>query len=92
MKQPAKRKSKTLRRSVALPQSLVDELNSIAASELRSNMNRLVIVALEEYVARRKQDAFEVAMREMAQDESVQKVSHSIASEFIESELDGLKD
>src|ERR1039458_6569407 len=45
---------RTIRRSVALPGSLVEELSALAPAELRGNWNRLVTVALREYATRRR--------------------------------------
>jgi len=43
-----------VRRSVALPRELIEEATNLAPRELRDNLNRLVVVSLEEFVARRK--------------------------------------
>jgi hypothetical protein len=50
--------SATVRRSVALPQELVDEVQAVAPRELQGNWNRLVMVALQEFAARQKATAF----------------------------------
>jgi metal-responsive CopG/Arc/MetJ family transcriptional regulator len=81
----------TLRRSVALPSALIGELNSVAPPELRSNLNRLVIVSLQEYVARRRRQEFESAIAAMAEDPQVQAESAAIARDFAGTELDGLR-
>lgn len=44
----------TIRRSVALPSALIGELKSVATPELRTNLNRLVILSLQEYISRRR--------------------------------------
>ena len=38
-----KAKAKTIRRSVALPSELMDDLLSVAPAELKANLNRLVV-------------------------------------------------
>jgi hypothetical protein len=82
----------TLRRSVALPTALIGELNSVAPPELRTNLNRLVIVSLEEYISRRRQQEFNDAIAAMAEDPQVQAECAAIARDFAATELDGLGD
>jgi hypothetical protein len=84
-------KSRTIRRSVALPGSLVEEISAIAPAELAGNWNRLVTVALLEYAARRRALAFESQMAAMAADPGVQGECAIIAGEFSVADLDGLK-
>ena len=57
----------TVRRSVALPKELIDEVQTVAPIELRDNLNRLVIVALQDFAARQKAHAFEEAMAQWRQ-------------------------
>jgi len=85
-----KRRPTTLRRSVALPSALLGELNSVAPPELRTNLNRLVIVSLQEYVARRRREEFESAIAAMAEDPQVQSECAAIARDFAATEADGL--
>jgi hypothetical protein len=80
----------TLRRSVALPAALIGELNSVAPPELRTNLNRLVIVSLEEYISRRRQQEFNDAVAAMAEDPQVQAECAAIARDFAATEMDGL--
>lgn len=80
----------TLRRSVALPSALISELNSVAPLELRTNLNRLVIVSLREYIARRRQQEFESAIAAMAEDPQVQAECAAIAADFAATEMDGM--
>jgi hypothetical protein len=80
----------TLRRSVALPSALIGELNSVALPELRTNFNRLVIVSLQEYIARRRRQEFESAVAAMAEDPQVQAECAAIARDFAATEMDGL--
>lgn len=84
-------KPRTVRRSVALPGALVEELSALAPAELRGNWNRLVTVALLEYAARRRALAFESQMAAMAADPEVQAECTLIAQEFSVANLDGLK-
>jgi hypothetical protein len=84
--------SPIVRRSVALPRSLVEEVAAAAPPDLRGNMNRLVTVALREFVARRKARAFRRAMAEMAVDPAIQLENTAIAREFAIAESDGLRD
>jgi hypothetical protein len=62
----------TLRRSVALPSALIGELNSVAPPELRTNLNRLVILSLQEYVTRHRRLELDSAIAAMAEDPQVQ--------------------
>jgi len=80
----------TLRRSVALPRALISELNSVAPPELRTNLNRLVIVSLQEYVSRRREQEFERAIAAMAEDPQVRAECAAIAADFAATEMDGL--
>lgn len=73
--------SKTVRRSVALSRELVEEVNTVAPPELRHNLNRLVTVALREFAARRKTNAFEKAMAQMAADPAVRAECATISKE-----------
>jgi hypothetical protein len=84
-------KLKTIRRSIALPNTLAEELSAVAPAELRGNWNRLVTVALREYAARRRALAFEQQMEAMAADPGVQKECAVIAKEFSVADLDGLR-
>jgi hypothetical protein len=68
----------TLRRSVAPP-------------ELRTNLNRLVILSLQEYVSRRRRQEFEGAVAAMAEDPQVQAECAAIARDFAATETDGLR-
>jgi hypothetical protein len=80
----------TVRRSVALPRSLVEEVAAAAPPGLQGNLNRLVTVALQEFVARRKNKMFRQAMAEMAADPAIQAENAAIAREFAAAEGDGL--
>ena len=84
-------KLRTIRRSVALPGTLVEELSTLAPAELRDNWNRLVIVALREYAVRRRALAFESQMASMAADPGIRAECAVIAKEFSVADLDGLR-
>jgi len=62
----------TVRRSVALPGELVRDAAAVAEPDLKDNLNRLVIVALREYVRRRREGEFDRAMADMAADPAIQ--------------------
>ena len=87
----AKAESRIVRRSVALPRALVEEASAVAPSELRQNLNRLVTIALQEYTARRKEQAFEQAMARMAADPAIRAECAAISKIFAVAEADGLK-
>ncbi len=84
-------KSRIVRRSVALPKPLVEEAEKLAPADLRQNLNRLVVVSLQEYVKRRRLELFGKAMAEMAADPAIRSECAAIASEFAPADLDGLK-
>ena len=88
----AKRTSAIVRRSVALPRTLVDEVGNIAPVPLRDNFNRLVSTALREYIELHRAKAFERAMQEMAADPQIQAECNAINREFAQFESDGLGD
>ena len=93
MKAKAARKTqrKTVRRSVALPRHLIDEVTAVAPPELGQNLNRLVTVALQEFAAKRKARAFEEAVRQMAADPAIRSECAAIEGDFRVTEADGLK-
>jgi hypothetical protein len=53
-------------------------------------MNRLVTIALQEFVARRKARAFRKAMADMASDPAICAENAAIAREFAAAGTDGL--
>ena len=83
-------KVKTIRRSVALPSDLIDDVLSLAPPEFKGNLNRLVLVSLRDFVARRRAEAFEQAMSEMGADPAIRSQCAAIAEEFAAAEYDGL--
>jgi hypothetical protein len=88
----AKKPAQIIRRSVALPRTLIDEVTSSAPPPLRGNFNRLVSTALREFAASQRAKAFERAMQEMAADPEIQTECRAIARDFAHTELDGLPD
>lgn len=83
--------SHTVRRSVALPRQLVEEVLSVAPPEAAANLNRLVAESLREFVARRRALAFEKAMAQMAADPAIRNECAAISAQFATAEMDGLK-
>jgi hypothetical protein len=81
---------KTVRRSFALPRSLIDEATAVAPPELGQNLNRLVTVALQEFAAKRKAWAFQEAVAQMALDPAIRSECDAIEREFSIAETDGL--
>jgi len=79
-----------VRRSVALPQHLIQEALAWASPESAGNLNRLVAQSLAEFIARKKDSAFEDAMAAMAADPAIRKECAAIAEEFASADLDGL--
>ncbi len=79
-----------VRRSVLLPETLVNAVRSAAPVEIQDNLNRLVVVALQEYVSNRQRLAFEQAMERMALDSQIIAESARITDEFRGAEADGL--
>ena len=83
---------KRIRRSVVLPRRLVEQASTLAPLELRGNFNRLVRVALEEFAGRRRAQAFERAMAEMARDPAIRAQCAAIQRQFAATEADGIND
>jgi hypothetical protein len=83
-------KLRTVRRSVALPRELVDDVLSVVPPELKGNLNRLVLVSLRDFVARRRAEAFEQRMAEMGTDPAIRSECAAISEEFTQTERDGL--
>jgi len=80
----------TIRRSIALPNELVEELRTVAPPELRDNFNRLVNFILIDFTKRQKKYQFEIAMAQMANDPEIREVCSALSEEFTEAENDGL--
>jgi metal-responsive CopG/Arc/MetJ family transcriptional regulator len=86
----SKRRTGTVRRSFALPYRLLEEVIRVAPPEGPDNLNALVREALEEYVVRRRDEAFAEEMARMAKDPQVRRESKRIDEEFRAAEGDGL--
>ncbi len=82
--------TQSIRRSIALSKRLVDEVSSVAPPELKSNWNRLVTVALEEFARNRRAHQFDLAMKRMAADRAIHKENRAIQRAFARAEADGL--
>jgi len=80
----------TIRRSIAIPNELVEELRTVAPPELRDNFNRLVTFILNDFTKRQKKYQFETAMAEMANDPAIREVCIVLSEEFTAAESDGL--
>ena len=83
-------KSQTIRRSVALPRRLVEDISAVAPPDAAKNWNRLVITALEEYAERHRRAQFEEAMAAMASDPAIQAETQRINHMFRKTDRDGL--
>jgi hypothetical protein len=82
--------AKTVRRSIAMPQSLEYEVRKVARED-RSNVNRTVLTALEEFLRRRRNREFQKLMDEMGSDPEIQKASSSLSKAFAAADTDGLE-
>ncbi len=83
--------AQTIRRSVALPRQLVDEVLSLAPPDSAGNLNRIVADSLRQFVAHRRALALDAAMANMAADLAIRKESKVIAAEFVGTEMDGIR-
>lgn len=88
----AHKERRAVRRSVALPESLAAEVMSVAPPGSEKNFNRVVLLALSEFVANRKKEAFALAMERMAADPAIVAECASVNRDFAEAETDGLAD
>lgn len=86
----AHKQAHIVRRSVALPRQLVDEVLSLAPPDSAGNLSRLVTQSLREFVARRKALALDAAMAEMGADPAIRRECATIAIELAPANLDGL--
>lgn len=82
--------SATVRRSVAIPRGLVEEVSALAPKELRKNFNRLVITALAEFAKEQKALRFREEMAAMARDQQVRCDCAAISKAFAAADADGL--
>jgi hypothetical protein len=83
---------RTVRRSVALPESLATEAMSVAPTGSEKNFNQVVLLALSEFVANRKKEAFAQAMERMAADPAIIAECAAVNRDFAVAETDGLPD
>ena len=90
MKKHTAVRPKTVRRSVALPRRLVEEVAALAPPNEASNWNRLVVVALEEYAARKRRAKLDESMAAMAADPAIRAESRVIEKLFRKTDRDGL--
>jgi hypothetical protein len=88
---PKQANSRVIRRSVALPRVLVEEVFACTPPEIGHNLNRLVASLLRDYVLHRQSLAFDEAMRQMAADPELQSASASITDRFSTMDMDGLR-
>ncbi len=92
MKSEKASQTKTVRRSVAVPRKLIEEIYRVAPPDLGGNFNRLVITALRDYSINKKKESFEKAMAEMGADPDILRVVADVSMEFIRADNDGLAD
>jgi hypothetical protein len=85
-----KKLPKTMRRSVALPRRVVEEASAVAPAQVGQDLNKLVTVALQEFAKRRKTQAFDKAMAQMAADPAIRAECAAIERDFRIAETDGL--
>lgn len=81
---------KTIRRSFALPRKLIDEAVTMSTKAEKANLNKLVTIALQEYIDNRKRREFETAMQAMGNDPEVLRECQGIERDFAQTEMDGL--
>jgi len=85
-----RKRSNVVRRSVALPTRLVEQVSEAAPPEYRGNLNAVVRTALEEYVRNRRREAFDEEMERMAADPQIRAENEAIHREFEGTLADGL--
>jgi len=84
------KKPATVRRSIAGPRELFEELEALAPPGERENMNRLILTAIRRYIAELKGRAFAEEMARMAADPDIRREIKAIDREFRATEMDGL--
>jgi hypothetical protein len=87
---PRKAQAKTVRRSFALSSKLIDEALMVAPATEKVNLNKLVTIALQEYVNSKKRRWFEKSMLAMGSDPEILRECGAVAKEFARTENDGL--
>jgi hypothetical protein len=68
----------------------VEVARELSEPDLRDNLNRMVTIALEEYVTSRRRALFKAEMAKMAADPDIQTELSRIQGEFEGAEMDGL--
>ncbi|MBI3925755.1 MAG: hypothetical protein HY319_09460 [Armatimonadetes bacterium] len=84
------RSSETVRRSVALPRRLLEELAAVTPPELKGNFNRLVHELLREFIDRQRRNEFEEDMEQMGRDPEILDETAAMCRDFDIALLDGL--
>ena len=82
--------AKTVRRSFALSSKLIDEALMASTEAKGINLNKLVTLALQEYVSNSKRREFEKLTQEMGTDLDILRECAVINKEFTKTEMDGL--
>ena len=85
------KKPTTVRRSIAGPHELFEELMALAPPAERKNMNRVILTAIRRYIEELKNRAFAEEMARMAADPEIRREIKAIGREFRPTEMDGLK-
>jgi hypothetical protein len=85
------KKPATVRRSVAGPRELFEELLALAPPAERKNLNRVILTAIRRYIEELKGRAFAEEMARMAADPEIKREVKAIGREFKAAEMDGLK-
>jgi hypothetical protein len=85
------KKSATVRRSVAGPRELFEELMALVPPEESTNVNRAILTAIRHYIEELKSRAFAEEMARMAADPEIKREVKATGREFKATEMDGLK-
>ena len=85
------KKNATVRRSIAAPRELFEELMALVPPAERGNMNRVILTAIRRYVEELKNRSFAEEMARMAADPEIKREVKTIGREFKAAEMDGLK-
>jgi len=88
---PGAKKAATVRRSIAGPRELFEELMALAPEAERKNMNRVILTAIRRYIEELKSRAFAEEMERMAADPEIRREIKAVDREFKATEMDGLK-
>ncbi len=83
--------AKTIRRSFVLPSNLVEEACTVSNKNEATNLNKLVTIALQEYVNNKKRKEFENSMLAMGNDPEILRECAAINKDFLGTEMDGLR-